>query len=191
MGNVKSPDKSVSTSDEPDGAAIAAKAAAVFGGLLTLAALGLFGGKTAFSVFVGAAIAVANLVTMRSIIRAMLPPPDDTPAASRPSEPAKTGIDDLEEMADREIAKEEAAETEQADEEKKTHREHVEAGKRGGAAWGLFAVFKIVLLFGGIWILLTRGWVDPMPLAAGYGALPLGIFASAVWGNLAPRRRRR
>ncbi len=173
------PDKNA----EPDGAAIAAKAAAIFGAMLTLAALGLYGGKTAFSVFIGASIAVANLVTMRAIIRALLPPPEDAPAEP----PAKSGIDDLDEIAEREIAKDEAAEKE----EKKTHREHVEAGKRGGAAWGVFAVFKIVVLFGGIWILLTRGWVDPMPLAAGYGALPLGIFASAVWGNLAPKRRRR
>ena len=112
----------MSTSDknEPDGAAIAAKAAAVFGVLLTLAALGLYGGKTAFSVFVGAVIAVANLVTMRGIIRALLPAPEE-PA---PKEPVKSGIDDLDEMAEREIAKDEATGKDEDEEDKKTNQDH-------------------------------------------------------------------
>lgn len=55
------------------------------------------------------------------------------------------------------------------------------------AAWALFAVLKILLLFGGVWILLTRGMVDPMPLVVGYGVLPLGITASALFP---PRKRR-
>jgi hypothetical protein len=170
--------------DEHDGAAIAAKAAAIFGVLFTIAALGLYDSKVAFSVFVGAAIAVANLVMMRAIIRALIQAPE--PADDeKPREPATSGIDDVEEMADRELAQEAQAK------DAKTHREHVETGKKGGSAWGIFAVLKIIFLFGGIYILLTKGWVDPMPLAAGYGVLPLGIFASAAWGNLAPRRRRR
>ena len=66
----------------------------------------------------------------------------------------------------------------------------VAQGKRGGAAWGAFALVKIIVLFGGIWVLLTRGWVDPMPLVVGYGVLPLGITASGLFGSLAPRPRR-
>ena len=124
---------------------------------------------------------------MRAIIRALLPAPE--PTGTKTEAPVTSGsvVDDVEQMAERELA----TEKEDADAEKKTNREHVEAGKKGGAAWGIFAVLKIIFLFGGIYVLLTKGWVDPMPLAAGYGVLPLGIFASAAWGNLAPKRRRR
>jgi hypothetical protein len=72
----------------------------------------------------------------------------------------------------------------------RTDREHSAEGKRGGAAWGAFAVVKILILFGGIYLLLTRGLVDPMPLVVGYGVLPLGIAASSVISSMAPRRRR-
>ena len=70
-----------------------------------------------------------------------------------------------------------------------TTADHVAEGKRGGAAWGAFAVVKILVLFGGIWILLTRGLVDPIPLVVGYGVLPIGIAASGLLTGLAPRRR--
>jgi len=173
---------------EHDTAAIAAKIAGGCGAAFTLAALGLYDPKTALGVFVGSSIAVANLVSMRALIRAMLPAPEAEPEKVEKEEKVSAdGIDDLDEMAERELAKEEAEEREPA----KTQRHdahHVEAGKRGGAAWGIFAVLKIVFLFGGIYILLTRRWVDPMPLAAGYGVLPLGIFASAAWANLAPKK---
>jgi len=66
--------------------------------------------------------------------------------------------------------------------------EHKGAGRRGGAAWGIFALLKIFLLFGGIWILLTKKLVDPIPLVVGYGVLPLGIAASALVRSLKPRR---
>ena len=56
------------------------------------------------------------------------------------------------------------------------------------AAWAIFAVLKMAILFGGVWILLTRGMVDPMPLVVGYGVLPLGITASALFP---PRQRRK
>jgi hypothetical protein len=68
--------------------------------------------------------------------------------------------------------------------------DHAAEGKRGGAAWGAFGVLKIVVLFGGIWILLTKGWVDPIPLVVGYGVLPLGIVVSSLYSSLAPRSRR-
>jgi hypothetical protein len=65
---------------------------------------------------------------------------------------------------------------------------HRAAGRRGGVAWGIFAVLKIFLLFGGVWILLTRHMVDPIPLVVGYGVLPLGIAASSLWSSLRPGR---
>jgi hypothetical protein len=65
--------------------------------------------------------------------------------------------------------------------------DHADAGRRGGLAWGIFAVLKILFLFGGVWILFTRGLVDPIPLVVGYGVLPLGIAASALWPSLRPQ----
>jgi sterol desaturase/sphingolipid hydroxylase (fatty acid hydroxylase superfamily) len=50
--------------------------------------------------------------------------------------------------------------------------------------WGLLAVLKILVFFGGVWLLLTRQLVDPMPLVVGYGVLPLGIAASAIGSSL-------
>jgi len=47
-----------------------------------------------------------------------------------------------------------------------------------------------VVLFGGIYVLLTKGLVDPMPLVVGYGVLPLGIAASSLSTALSPRGRR-
>jgi hypothetical protein len=138
-----------------DDTARAAKAAAILGGIFALAALGLYGGRAAGSVVLGAGIAVANLMTMRAIIRSLLRGPDDDPA-----DPPADG----------------------------SGADHRAEGRRGGAAWGLFAVLKIVILFGGIWILLTRGLVDPMPLVVGYGVLPLGIALSSLWSSLGPRR---
>lgn len=132
---------------------VSVKAAALLGGLFTLGAFATYDSRTAMSVSLGAAIAVANLLTMRAIVRALLPPPE---------------------------SEEEGEPDAKAD--------HHAAGKRGGAAWGVFALFKMVILFGGIWFLLTKGLVAPIPLVVGYGVLPLGIAASGVWNSLKPRR---
>jgi hypothetical protein len=147
--------------EEPnDDTGHAAKAAAILGGLFALAALGLYGTRTACSVLVGAAIAVANLLTMRAIIRALVqarPEGDEIP---------KDGPDRSDRAGD-----------------------HEGTGRRGGIAWGVFAAFKTLILFGGVWILLTRHVVDPMPLVVGYGVLPLGIAASALWSSLTASSR--
>ncbi len=140
--------------EETDGAAHSAKAAAILGGIFALVALSLYGPRTACSVLVGAAIAVANLMTMRAIIRALV---------QVPSEPDQ----------------ENAGDDRRDGEEKTSHR--------GGIAWGIFAALKMLILFGGVWILLTRQLVDPMPLVVGYGVLPLGITASALWSSLRSR----
>ena len=151
--------------DPPDGAdaaTAAAIAAAAMGVVLTIGAVALFGAHAALSVGVGAVIAVLNLVTMRAIVGALLRPPEGDERADADSE-AQT----------------------------RTHKDHVAEGKRGGAAWGAFAVVKILVLFGGIWILLTRGLVDPIPLVVGYGVLPIGIATSSLFAGLAPRRGRK
>jgi hypothetical protein len=58
-----------------------------------------------------------------------------------------------------------------------------EAARRArsaGFAWGVLALGKIMLLFGGIWVLMTRHLIDPIPMVVGYGSLPIGIAIGAV-----------
>jgi hypothetical protein len=50
-------------------------------------------------------------------------------------------------------------------------------GKKSRVPWPLLAVLKMSVLFGGLYLMLKSGWVDLLPLLAGYGALPLGIVA--------------
>jgi hypothetical protein len=139
------------TSKRSDDTTRAAKVAAILGAAFALVALRFFGVRAAFSVLLGAGVAVANLLALRGIIRALLRAPEGDGGS---------------------------------DGESKDHRGE---GKRGGAAWGVFAVLKLVVLFGGIWILLTSGIVDPMPLVVGYGVLPLGIALSSLWSGMRPR----
>jgi len=176
-------------SEERDAAAVAAVAAAAIGGVLALAALAVYGSRTAMSVGLGALIAVANLVTLRAIIRAIIQPPEGAEAEAEANAEAE---------AEAEAGAEAGAE---ADAEAKAgadadgaksgaQRDHAAEGRRGGAAWGVFALLKILVLFGGIWFLLTRGLVDPIPLVVGYGVLPLGIAAASLFTSLAPARSR-
>lgn len=41
--------------------------------------------------------------------------------------------------------------------------------------WGVVSFVKLVVLFGGLFLLLKTGVVQILPLVIGYGALPLGI----------------
>lgn len=50
----------------------------------------------------------------------------------------------------------------------------------GGGAWGVIAMAKMVVLFGGIWWAMSRGLVDPLGLVVGYGSLPIGIAIGAI-----------
>jgi hypothetical protein len=47
-------------------------------------------------------------------------------------------------------------------------------------AWTVFAVGKMMLLLGGVWLLMTRHLVEPIELLVGYGSLPIGIAIGAV-----------
>lgn len=53
-------------------------------------------------------------------------------------------------------------------------------GGSGGGAWGVIALVKMLVLFGGIWLLMTHGLVDPIGLVVGYGALPIGIAIGSL-----------
>ena len=61
---------------ERDDIKTSVKAAAILGAVFTLAAFGTHDAKTGFSVAVGAGIAVANLLTMRAIVRALVRAPE-------------------------------------------------------------------------------------------------------------------
>jgi hypothetical protein len=50
----------------------------------------------------------------------------------------------------------------------------------GAQAWRIVAVLKMLLLFVGVWVLLTTGIVDPIPLVVGLGALPLGLATGSM-----------
>jgi hypothetical protein len=150
-----------------DDAKTSAICAGALGAVFALIALAVYDGRTAMSVAIGAAIGVLNLLTMRAIVRALIQPP--------PEEEKKDEGGDAKE-----------AEGEATPKEKPDHRGE---GRRGGAAWGVFAVLKMFLLFGGIYVLLTKNLVDPIPMVVGYGVLPLGIALSTVVASLRPRRR--
>ena len=165
-----------------DAAKVAAISAGVLGLALSIAALAVFGGRAGLSVAAGAMIAVANLVTMSAIIRALLRPAEAEAEAIAAAEAEK---------ADAEAKGEARAEGDPDEEEDEPPVDHAAQGKRGGAAWGVFALLKILVLFGGIYLLLTKGLVDPIALVVGYGVLPLGIAASSLFNSFSPRRAQR
>ena len=57
---------------------------------------------------------------------------------------------------------------------------YVDAKENAGFVWGVIALGKMMVLFGGLWVLMTHHWVDPIPLVVGYGSLPIGIAIGAV-----------
>jgi hypothetical protein len=60
-------------------------------------------------------------------------------------------------------------------------------GRKGKTApWTVIAMLKLVVLFGGIWMILSSGVVSGLSLAAGYGALPLGITLGSLFGPKPP-----
>lgn len=66
-----------------------------------------------------------------------------------------------------------------------------EPKKTFSGAWGALALVKILVLFGGAWILMTRGLVDPIGLVVGYGSLPVGVALSGLFSGLKPSKRPR
>lgn len=47
-------------------------------------------------------------------------------------------------------------------------------------AWGVVAFFKMNALIAGVWYLMTKGLVAPIPLVFGYGSLPIGIAIGSL-----------
>ncbi len=48
------------------------------------------------------------------------------------------------------------------------------------AGWSIAFMLKLLFLFGGLWLLLTWGVVSTLPLAVGYGTLPIGIAIGSL-----------
>jgi hypothetical protein len=57
---------------------------------------------------------------------------------------------------------------------------HSDAASHGAAAWSIISLGKLMFLFTGMWLLMTRHLVAPMELFVGYGALPIGIAIGAL-----------
>jgi ATP synthase I chain len=58
--------------------------------------------------------------------------------------------------------------------------------KGNTAPWGLVAVLKLLVLFGGVWFVLKSGMVSALGLAAGYASLPLGVTIASLFGPKPP-----
>jgi hypothetical protein len=59
--------------------------------------------------------------------------------------------------------------------------------RRGNTApWGVVAVLKMALLFGGVWLILRSGAVPAISLVAGYVALPFGVTLASLFGPAPP-----
>ena len=158
--------------DEAPGSGIrpALGTVAAVGALFTLGALLLFPAKTGLSVLAGALMATSNLYVLAKVVEALV--------TSEP-EPEK---DNTTEDAG-------AEETEKKP-EPEPPRGKPEAPSTFSGAWAAFGAVKMVVLFGGTWILMTRGLVDPMGLLVGYGSLPIGVAISGLAPALRPKRRR-
>jgi len=56
------------------------------------------------------------------------------------------------------------------------------AQKGNAAPWTAIAMVKLLALFGGVWFILKTDYVSGLALAAGYGALPIGITVGSLFG---------
>lgn len=159
---------------EPEGNAMRGALApvAAIGAALTVGAFALFPARTGASVLVGAVIATSNLYVLIRVVEALLTPADDPaddPAARPdPSPPSELAP---------ESAPDEGREPTPPSKPKSTF----------SAAWALLGVVKMLVLFGGIWALMTRELVDPIGLVVGYGCLPLGVSLRGLLPALRPR----
>jgi hypothetical protein len=53
--------------------------------------------------------------------------------------------------------------------------------------WGILALVKVFVLFGGVWLLMSADLVDPLPLVVGWGALPIGIALGSILSDKTAR----
>lgn len=129
---------------------------ALTGAVFTVAAFAVGSPKAGLSVCVGALLGVGNLWALSGIIGAMLAPHEGEAASPEIA------------LSDEDVAAFELARPK----------------PRFSAAWAVFAVLKMTILFGGVYLVLTRGWVSGLPMALGYGCMPIGMFLNAIWTSL-------
>lgn len=53
--------------------------------------------------------------------------------------------------------------------------------RRGALPWSVIGLMKFVALVAVLFLLVQRGIADVLPLAIGFGALPIGIVAFQLW----------
>lgn len=58
-----------------------------------------------------------------------------------------------------------------------------------GLPWGALTALKFLALLFLVWIVLKNGWAEPLTLAIGYAALPLGIVVAQL-GRGGPSRQK-
>jgi hypothetical protein len=59
-----------------------------------------------------------------------------------------------------------------------------------GGRWALMALVKSAALFVTVGLLIKTGAIDVLPLAAGFGALPVGVVLAGLWPVARPREER-
>lgn len=59
--------------------------------------------------------------------------------------------------------------------------------KGSAAAWGVFAVLKVFLLFGCVLAAVNLGLVTPLGFLVGYAALPIGIVMAQLTRGMSAR----
>ncbi|HQY61411.1 MAG TPA: hypothetical protein PK141_08465 [Polyangiaceae bacterium] len=150
---------------------------AAIGAALTVGAFALSNARTGASVLVGAAIATSNLYVLIRVVEALLTPADE-PVEGPAGTTAK----------DRAAA---SAIAEPAEPVEPVEPAPAAPKSTFSAAWALLGVLKMLVLFGGIWALMTRALVDPIGLVVGYGCLPLGVSLRGLAPALRPRRSTR
>ncbi|MBL0197526.1 MAG: hypothetical protein IPQ09_25555 [Myxococcales bacterium] len=129
---------------------------------------------------VGAAIATSNLYVLIRVVEALLTPADE-PVEGPAGTTAK----------DRAAASAIAEPAEPVEPVEPAEPAPAAPKSTFSAAWALLGVLKMLVLFGGIWALMTRALVDPIGLVVGYGCLPLGVSLRGLAPALRPRRSTR
>jgi hypothetical protein len=125
-------------------------AVAVTGGVLTLGAAAFGGPGVAFSVLVGAGLALGNLWALARIVVAFLPPGAGPRQRTGPDESA----------------------------EARAGQGRRRAAGLGG--WAVLGVLKMVGLMAAVWLLMRHEVVSPLPMVVGFGALPIGIAIGSL-----------
>jgi hypothetical protein len=62
--------------------------------------------------------------------------------------------------------------------------------KNQSSGWAFVALLKMLGLFAGVWILMSKHLVEPLPLLCGFGALPIGIAIGSIVSDRTASRKK-